>query len=145
MVEPRTGFTELRASLETICAHARELRIASRARRHHLSATRREIVEVLDRARVTHEAACQLIASLRTETVRQTAPEPSSAVLTALAILGRDESELEELADDLIAAFKAASAMGDEEGQRLLAVALKLIGRHLAMQVGPKAAGVVMN
>jgi hypothetical protein len=66
-------------------------------------------------------------------------------VLTALAILGRDESELEELADDLIAAFKAASAMGDEEGQRLLAVALKLIGRHLAMQVGPKAAGVVMN
>lgn len=86
-------------------------------------------------------------ASLRAEPANQNGsePAPSDAVLRAISILGRDESDLEEMTDDLIAAFKTASAVGDDDGRALFANALMLVGRHLATQVSPKAAGVVMN
>lgn len=86
-------------------------------------------------------------ASLRAEPANQNGsePAPSDAVLRAISILGRDESDLEEMTDDLIAAFKTASAVGDDDGRALFANALMLVGRHLATQVSPEAAGVVMN
>ena len=41
--------------------------------------------------------------------------------------------------------YNNASAVGDDDGRALFANALMLVGRHLATQVSPKAAGVVMN
>ncbi len=145
MVETKQSFAEFRASLEATRARASELRSASTAIQQRLSATRQDLAEALDRARATRNAVLQQLASLRTETLNQAASDQSSPVLQALAILGQDESDLEEMADNLIAAHRAATAVGDEDTQGLLAGALMQIGRHLATQVGPKAAGVVMN
>jgi hypothetical protein len=85
------------------------------------------------------------LTSLRTGSTEQPSLSPSNAVLQALAVLGRDESHLDEMTDDLIAAYQTATAAGDDEMQKLLAGALMQIGRHLARHVGPKAANVIMN
>jgi hypothetical protein len=145
VTETNASFAEFRASLEATRTRARELRAAGAAIRQRLSATRQSHQAALDRARVIQAEARERCASLRKDTARQAASKPVNAVLQALAILGRDESDLEEMADDLIAAHQAAIAVGDEDTQQLLAGALMQIGRHLATQVSPKAAGVIMN
>jgi predicted transcriptional regulator len=139
------NLNELRASLEASRARAHELRTASNAIRRRLSATKQDLAEAVTRAQATREAAREHLASLRPITVEQSLPNSSSAVLQAIAALGRDENHLDAMTDDLIAAYQEAAAIGDEELQRLLAGALMQIGRHLARQVGPKAANIIMN
>ena len=147
MVEIETRFSQLRASVEATITRARELQVVSLALRQRLSAIRRELKEVSDHTQKTLKAVRLHRASLRAEPANQNGsePAPSDAVLRAISILGRDESDLEEMTDDLIAAFKTASAVGDDDGRALFANALMLVGRHLATQVSPKAAGVVVN
>jgi hypothetical protein len=145
VTETKASFEELCASLEATRATARELRAAGAAIRMRLSATRQSYLEALDRARTIQDEVRKHLASLRAPTAEQSSLSPSNAVLQALAVLGRDESHLDEMTDDLIAAYQTATAVGNDELQGLLAGALKLIGRHLATQVGPKAANVIMN
>lgn len=145
MTKGTANLNELRASLEVSRARAHELRTASNAIRRRLLATKQDLAEAVTRAQATREAVREHLASLRSPIVKQSSPNPSSTVLQALAALGRDESHLDEMTDDLIAAYQAAAAIGDDELQRLLAGALMQIGRHLAVQVGPKAANVIMN
>lgn len=139
------SFNELRASLEATKARARELRAAGAAIQKRLSATRRSYQEALDRAQAIQDEVRKHLASLRPPAVEQPSLSRSSAVLQALAVLGRDERHLEEITDDLIAAYQSATAVGDDEMEKLLAGALMQIGRHLATQVGPKAANIIMN
>ena len=139
------GFSELRASLEATRARARKLRAAGAVIQKRLAATRQSYREALDRAQTIQDEVRKHLTSLRTPTVEQSSPSPSNAVLQALVVLGRDESHLDEMADDLIAAYQTATAVGDDEMQGLLAGALMQIGRHLATQVGPKAANIIMN
>ena len=145
MTETKASFNELRASLEATRARARELRAAGAAIRKRLSETRQSYREALDRARAIQDEVRKHLASLRTPTAEQPSLSPSNAVLQALAVLGRDESHLDEMTDDLIAAYQTATAVGDDELQKLLSGALMQIGRHLATQVGPKAANVIMH
>jgi len=145
MTEIRVCFPEFRASIEGVVARAHELRAASAAIRQSLSETHKALAEEFDRARATQAAVREQLASLRA-TERQTTPlKPPNAVLQALAILGKDESDLDDLTHDLIAAYRDADATGDDGMQRELARALMLIGRHLAAQIGPKASGAVLN
>lgn len=67
------------------------------------------------------------------------------AVPQALALLGLSEDDLGDLVDDLIAAHTAARAWGDDEARASTGHALTLIGRYLARQIGPRAAGVALN
>jgi hypothetical protein len=145
VIETKASFDELRASHEAIRATARELRAAGAAIRKRLSATRQSYLEALNRAQTIQGEVRKHLASLRVPTAEQSSPSPSNAVLQALAVLGRDESHLDEMTEDLIAAYQTATAVGDDELQGLLAGALMQIGRHLATQVGPKAANVIMN
>ncbi len=148
MIEARTDFTQLQASVEATMARALELRAESFVIQQRLLATQCELMEVFDRTQATLEVTRQHL-GLLCRSGEWRAPEtevvPGNALLQALAALGRDESNLEEMIDDLIAAYKAASAYGDDSERTLFANALMLIGRHLAMQVGPRAAGVIMN
>ena len=148
MIKARTDLTQLQASVEATMARARELRAESFTIQQRLLATQRELMEVFDRTQATLEVVRQHLASLCRLTERN-APEieivPSNALLQDLAALGRDESDLEDMIDDLIAAYKAASAYGDDGERILFANALMQIGRYLATQVGPRAAGVIMN
>lgn len=147
MIKTETSFTQLQASVEATTARARELRAASFAIQQRLSVTCREIEQVFNHTQATLRAVHQHLASLRTGSAEQNGSEgePVDALLKALDVLGRCESDLEESIDDLITAFKTASALGDEDKRTLFANALMMIGRHLATQVGPKAAGVIMN
>lgn len=140
-----TSFDELRASLEATRARARELRAAGAAIQKQLLATQQNYREALDRAQTIQNEVCKHLTSQRTPAAEQSSFRPSNAVLQALAVLGRDESHLEEMTDDLIAAYQTATAVGDDELQGLLAGALMQIGRHLATKIGPKAANVIMN
>lgn len=141
MIKSETSFAQLQVSVEATRARARELRAASFAIQQRLAVTCQELEELSNHTQATLTAVRQHLASLRTGSE----PKPAGVLLKTLAVLGRDESDLEELTDDLIAAFKTASAVGDDNGRRLFANALILVGRHFATQVGPKAAGVNMN
>lgn len=147
MIETATSFAELRASVEATQARARELRAASFALQQRLAVTCRELEEISNHTQVTLKAVRQHLVSLRTRSVEQNGSElePVDALLKTLAVLGRCESDLEEMIDDLITAFKTASAVGDDDRRKFFANALMLIGRYLAMQVAPRAAGVIMN
>ncbi|TXN80290.1 hypothetical protein [Methylobacterium sp. WL8] len=61
------------------------------------------------------------------------------------AIVVMNIDTIAERSDDLIAAYVAARETGDEAGVEVFGKALEIIGRHLAKELGPKAAGVVMN
>ena len=147
MIETSSDFTRLQASVEATRARACELRADSLAIRQRLAVTRRELAEVAEHTQETLKAVRQHLASLRAGSAEQnkSEPEPANALLKALSVLRRDESDLEEMTDDLIADFRTANAVGDDEGRALFANALMLIGRHLATKVSPKAAGVIMN
>lgn len=147
MVKTATSFAQLRESVEATQARACELRAASFAIQQRLAVTCRELEEISNHTQVTLKTVRQHLASLRTGSVKQNGSErePVDALLKTLAVLGCCESDLEEMIDDLITAFKTASAVGDDDRRKFFANALMLIGRYLAMQVGPRAAGVVMN
>lgn len=145
MANIRAGSPEFRASLAAALVETRELRAYSALIRQRLFETKQAPAETLDRARATHAAVCVHLASLGTATSGAVSSKASNAVLQALAVAGRAESDLDEIADDLIAAYRTAVAAGDDDMRTLLAGALMQIGRHLATQVGPKAAGVIMN
>ncbi|WP_342165463.1 hypothetical protein [Methylobacterium sp. SD21] len=149
MIETRTSFTQLQASVEASMARARELRAASLAIQQRVIETQREITEVFFNTQATFKEVRQHLALLGSRPVERSVPEiepePANAPLQVLVALERDESDLEEMIDDLIAAYKAASACGDDSERTLFANALMQIGRHLATQVGPRAAGVIMN
>ncbi|MGU3542603.1 hypothetical protein [Methylobacterium sp. A52T] len=147
MIEIDTRLSQLQASVEATRARARELRAASLSILRNLEVTRRELIEVSYHTDAILKAVRQHLASLRIGSADQSGSKPgsSSSVLRAMTILGRDECDLDEMTDDLIGAFKTASAVGDDEGRALFANALMLVGRHLATQISPKDAGVVMN
>lgn len=148
MIEEKTDFTQLQASVEATMARARELRSESFAIQQSLLATQCELMEVFDRTQATLEVTRQHLGLLCRSgewKASEIEPEPANAPLQALVALGCDESDLEEMIDDLIAAHRAASAYGDDSERTLFANALMQIGRHLATQVGPRAAGVIMN
>jgi hypothetical protein len=145
VTEITTGCSEVRPSLPEIIARARELRASGAVIRQRLLATKRDFAETLARACATDAAVREHLAALKRRAPGPISSKPSSAVLEALAVLGRDESHLDEMTDDLIAAYQTATAVGDDELQGLLAGALMQIGRHLATQIGPKAANIIMN
>ena len=130
MIETKTNFNQLQASVEATRVRSRELRAASLAIQQCLSVTRRELAEVCEHTQATLEAVRQHLTSLRTGSAKQNKlePEPANALLLALAILGHDKCGLEEMTDDLIEAFKNAGAVGDDDGRTLFADALMLIG-----------------
>ncbi|TXN40663.1 hypothetical protein FV227_13990 [Methylobacterium sp. WL119] len=56
-----------------------------------------------------------------------------------------DDECISEIVDDFIAAYLESRDTGDETGADVIQNALKIIGRYLAKELGPKDAGVVMN
>ncbi|MBP1183036.1 hypothetical protein [Methylobacterium sp. PvR107] len=107
--------------------------------------TKKALADELNRARATQAAVREQLANLQAVKSGTAPSRPLSAVLQAVAILGKDESDLQETIHDLIVAHQAAVAAGDDDGQHAFARALMLIGRHLAAQIGPKASGIVLN
>lgn len=74
------------------------------------------------------------------------ATEPAvsaSAVRTRLADLSAEA--LDTLVGDLSAAYLEAEATGNDETAEIVRQALVVLGRHLARELGPKAAGVPIN
>ncbi|WP_419830184.1 hypothetical protein [Methylobacterium sp.] len=72
------------------------------------------------------------------------APDHRLSILEALNLAGLDEGDLDDVATSMCAAYQAAVAR-DDEVQDVLRNALMSIGRHIAAQMGPKAAGVVLS
>ncbi|MDP4023546.1 hypothetical protein Q8W71_12985 [Methylobacterium sp. NEAU 140] len=70
---------------------------------------------------------------------------PARTLAQALDATGLTRDDLVEMADDLIAAYRNASAAGDDARSAALAQALRTIGRHLAGGLGPRAAGAVLH
>ena len=147
MIDTKTEFGQLQASVEATRARALELRATSFALQQRLLETQRELAEVSKQTQATLKVVRQHLELLRTGSVDQNRPQPkpSNAVLIAMSLLGLDESDLDVMTDNLIAALRTASEVGDDDGCALFGEALMVIGRHLAAQIGPKAAGVVMN
>ena len=72
-------------------------------------------------------------------------PAHRSYLLEALNVAGLFEGDLDDVANSMCAAYQAAVARDDDEAQGVLRDVLMSVGHHLASQIGPKAAGVVLS
>jgi|GEM_PF-1523718 len=140
---------------------SRQARAYSANLRRSAAATRSGVAELIERARAILTASQTQVdiatgakfdggtAAVRPTQPCATVPATSmpqpGVVLQALAALGLGENDLGDLTDDLIAAYREADQRDDAEMRATLRRALMCLGRHLARDVGPKVAGVVMN
>ncbi|TXM73786.1 hypothetical protein FV226_08195 [Methylobacterium sp. WL12] len=60
-------------------------------------------------------------------------------------LLAMDDEAISHLVDNLIAAYLEACATGDDTDIETIGKALKIIGTHLASEIGPKAAGMPLS
>lgn len=61
------------------------------------------------------------------------------------SLLAADADTVGQFIDDLAAAYAAARETGDDVGLEVYGKALETIGRYLALQIGPKAAGIKLS
>lgn len=59
--------------------------------------------------------------------------------------LSVDDDTISQFVDDLAAAYAAARETGDDVGVEVYGKALETIGRYLAVEIGPKAAGMNLS
>ena len=98
----------------------------------------------------TRSAIDRSRAAIRSSRTRFSAPpqatEPTvsaTAGRTLLADLSADA--LDAIVDDFSAAYLEAEATGNDETAEIVRQALVVLGRHLALELGPKAAGVTIS
>ena len=60
-------------------------------------------------------------------------------------LLAMDDETISDLVDDLTASYQMDCATDDDKAMTVTREALKVIGRHLAKEIGPKAAGVPLS
>ncbi|MDP4026850.1 hypothetical protein Q8W71_30080 [Methylobacterium sp. NEAU 140] len=145
MTDARSSFAKRQASQKAVRAEARELRSDSTRLLRQILVTTEGPAETLNEADAIRSLVRDHLASIRSAIVVKRAAEAPDALAAALAASGLDPDEVTEMTDGLIAAYRSAVAADDSEMMRLLGHALRMIGRGLAQQIGPKAAGVTLN
>ena len=103
--------------------------------------------DLMERSRSAIERSRAAIRSSHTQIAAPTqataSAAPASAARTLLADLSADA--LDAIVDDFSAAYLEAEATGNDETAEIVRQALVVLGRHLALELGPKAAGVQIN
>ncbi|TXM68942.1 hypothetical protein FV226_19210 [Methylobacterium sp. WL12] len=103
--------------------------------------------DLMERSRSAIERSRAAIRSSHTQIAAPTrataSATPTSAARTLLADLSADA--LDAIVDDFSAAYLEAEATGNDETAEIVRQALVVLGRHLAHELGPKAAGVQIN
>ncbi|MDP4027198.1 hypothetical protein Q8W71_31995 [Methylobacterium sp. NEAU 140] len=139
------NIEEMRRACEATRREAQAIRLRAQASARRASEAREALAEVIEGTRQTRVALQVTYVSDSSALPADQRSALPSAVSRVLAAAGMDDSDLDGLIGDLIAAYKEACALGDEAAQALLGKALWRIGHHIARQVGPKAAGVVLS
>lgn len=138
MLEWHTLLPLKRAELHALIAETRSVRREVVAMREANAQCRYRLqqtwVSIAAQRKLTSPAA-----------LKPEATDHRPSLLEALKVAGFGEGDLDELAETLCAAYQAAVARDDDEVEGVLRDALMSVGRYLANQTGPKAAGVVLS
>lgn len=108
-----------------------------------LGSAHQQLMEIVCRTRelvaVSREAR-----RVRQDTGGRTANRPRD-FLQLLQSAGFTEADLPAITDELIEVYQTATACGDDQAVALIGRALKQIGCHIARELGPRQAGVLLN
>lgn len=75
----------------------------------------------------------------------QRSTDSAEKAVAQYPFLDGDDDSISQFVDDLAVAYAAAREIGDDVGLETYGKALKAIGRYLAFEIGPKAAGIKLS
>ena len=102
---------------------------------------------MIDASRSVIDASSEAIrASLaRMQSLSVRSIDATEQPIAANPLAEMDDETIHQIVADLTVAYTEACETGDEGGVEAIGNALKVIGRYLAVALGPKAAGAPMN